>query len=148
MVSPIVASPDPRGPWFSQTWICTMSESFHVNLNFSGSVVLEKKIFKDFSYISTCKNGLPYCGPIQPPGAMILTNLNLHYVKKLPCKFELFWQVVLEKKIFQFLHFCDYFPFEEDLVLHLNKLEFPSPKNDLYQVWLKLACWFWRRRFF
>ena len=25
----------------------------------------------------------------------------------------------------------------------INKLEFPSPKNDLCQVWLKLALWFW-----
>jgi hypothetical protein len=33
------------------------------------------------------------------------------------------------------------------LALYLNKLEFPSPKNNVYQVWLKLACWFWRRRF-
>jgi hypothetical protein len=46
-----------------------------------------------------------------------------------------------------FLHFCDYLPFEEDLDLYLNKLEFPLPKNNLYQVWLNLACWFWRRRF-
>jgi hypothetical protein len=46
-----------------------------------------------------------------------------------------------------FLHFCDYLSFEEDLALYLNKLEFPSPKNNLYQVWLKLACWFWRRWF-
>jgi hypothetical protein len=38
-----------------------------------------------------------------------------------------------------FLHFCDYPPFEEDLNLHLNKLEFPSCKIYLYQVWLKLA---------
>jgi hypothetical protein len=30
----------------------------------------------------------------------------------------------------------------------LNKLEFPSPKDNLYQVWFHLACWFWRRRFF
>jgi hypothetical protein len=29
----------------------------------------------------------------------------------------------------------------------LNKLEFPSSKDILYQVWLNLACWFWRRRF-
>jgi hypothetical protein len=96
MVSPIVAQPDPRGPWFEQTWICTMSGSFHVNLNFPGSVVLEKKIFKDFSYINTCKNGFPNCGPVRPPGArppgaMIWTNLNLHYVRKLPYKFELSW---------------------------------------------------------
>jgi hypothetical protein len=46
-----------------------------------------------------------------------------------------------------FFHFCDYLPFEEDLALYLNNLESPLPKDDLYQVWLKLACWFWRRRF-
>jgi hypothetical protein len=45
-------------------------------------------------------------------------------------------------------HFCDYLPFEEDLVLYLNKLEFHLPKDNAYQVWLNLACWFWRRRFF
>ena len=28
-----------------------------------------------------------------------------------------------------------------------NKTEFPSPKNALCQVWLKLSKWFWRRRF-
>ena len=46
-----------------------------------------------------------------------------------------------------FLHFCDYLPLEEDLALYLSKLEFPSPKDDLCQVWLKFAKWFWRRRF-
>jgi hypothetical protein len=30
----------------------------------------------------------------------------------------------------------------------LNKLEFPSPKDNLYQVWLILAFCFWRERFF
>ena len=29
--------------------------------------------------------------------------------------------------------------------LQLNKLESPSPKDALCQVWLKLAQWFWRR---
>jgi hypothetical protein len=33
-----------------------------------------------------------------------------------------------------FLHFCDYLPFEEDLTLYLNKLEFISPNDNLYQV--------------
>jgi hypothetical protein len=33
-----------------------------------------------------------------------------------------------------FLHFCDYLPFEEKLALYLNKLEFPLPKDNLYQV--------------
>jgi hypothetical protein len=70
---PYCAPPDPRGPWFEQIWICTMSASFHVNLNFSDLVVLEKKIFKHFSYINTCKNGFPYCGLARPLGAMIWT---------------------------------------------------------------------------
>ena len=34
------------------------------------------------------------------------------------------------------------------LVLLLNKLESPSSKDTLSQVWLKLAQWFWRRRSF
>jgi hypothetical protein len=57
--------------------------------------------------------------------------------------------VVLEKKIFKWPHpiFTIISPFEEDLTLYLNKLEFPSPKDNLYQVWLNLAGWFWRRFF-
>jgi hypothetical protein len=96
MVFPIVAPSDPWGPWREQFWIYIISESFHVNLIYSGSMVLEKKIFK--------------------------------------------WP----HPIFAFLW---YLPFEEDLALYLNNLEFPLPKDDLYQLWLKLACWFWRRRF-
>jgi hypothetical protein len=42
MVFPIVAPPNPRGPWFEQTWIYIMSKSFHGNLSSSDSVVLEK----------------------------------------------------------------------------------------------------------
>jgi hypothetical protein len=33
-----------------------------------------------------------------------------------------------------FLHFCDYLPFEDELALYLNRLEFPLPKDNLYQV--------------
>ena len=36
--------------------------------------------------------------------------------------------------------------FEADLALYLNKLESPLRRDNLYQVWLNLACWFWRRR--
>jgi hypothetical protein len=46
--------------------------------------------------------------------------------------------MVLKKKILNdpipFLQFYDYLPFEEDLALYLNKLEFSSPRNNLYQV--------------
>ena len=44
------------------------------------------------------------------------------------------------------LLFCNNLPLEKGMALHLNKLEFPLPKNALCQVWLKLAEWFWRRR--
>jgi hypothetical protein len=46
-----------------------------------------------------------------------------------------------------FLLFRYYLPLEKDYPLFLNKVESPSPKDDLCQVWLKLAHWFWRRRF-
>jgi hypothetical protein len=46
MVFLIVAPPYPRGAWFEQTWIYIISESFHVNMTYSGSVDLDKKIFK------------------------------------------------------------------------------------------------------
>jgi hypothetical protein len=53
--------------------------------------------------------------------------------------------VVHEKKIckWSYLIFALLWlsPFQEDLALHLNKVEFPSWKNALYQAWLKLA---WR----
>jgi hypothetical protein len=40
----------------------------------------------------------------------------------------------------KFVHFCDYLPFKNDLGLYLHILESPIPKDDLYEVWLKLAC--------
>ena len=35
---------------------------------------------------------------------------------------------------------------EREVPLSLSKLEFSLSKNVLCQVWLKLATWFWRRR--
>jgi hypothetical protein len=46
-----------------------------------------------------------------------------------------------------FLHFYNYLLFEQDLSFYLKNFEFPSPKDDLWQVELKLACWFWKRFF-
>jgi hypothetical protein len=39
-----------------------------------------------------------------------------------------------------FLHFRNYLHFEEELALKLNNLEFPYPKDDLYQVWLNWSA--------
>ena len=42
--------------------------------------------------------------------------------------------------------FCNNLPLEKGVALHLNKLESPPLMDALCQVWLKLAHWFWRRR--
>jgi hypothetical protein len=59
--------------------------------------------------------------------------------------------MVLEKKIFKWSHPISTVlwlsPLWRDLTLYLHKLEFPSPKDNLYQVWLNLVGWFWRRFF-
>ena len=38
-------------------------------------------------------------------------------------------------------------PLEKGLALHLNEFEFPSQKDALCQVWLKLAQRFWKKDF-
>ena len=46
-----------------------------------------------------------------------------------------------------FLLFRNYPPLEKVWAHRLNKLEYPSHKDALCQVWLKLAWWFWRGGF-
>ena len=45
-----------------------------------------------------------------------------------------------------FLLFCNYLHLEKGGALYLKKIESSSPKNALFEVLLKLAQWFWRRR--
>ena len=53
--------------------------------------------------------------------------------------------VILEKKIFKFrqfiLLFRSHLPLKKGIALHLNKHEYSSPKDALYQIWLNLAQW-------
>ena len=46
-----------------------------------------------------------------------------------------------------FRNFITISPWKRVGALYFNKLESPSPKDTLCQDWLKLAKWFWRRRF-
>ena len=59
-----------------------------------------------------------------------------------------FWKRRFLNFINVFMLFCNYLPLEMGVALRLNKFESPSPKDALCQVWLKLAQWFCRRRFF
>ena len=58
-----------------------------------------------------------------------------------------FWIKICRNFVIDFPLFHYHYPIEKGGALHLNKLEFLSLNNALCQVWLKLAEWFWRRRF-
>ena len=45
-----------------------------------------------------------------------------------------------------FLLFRNYLPLEKGVALHLKKPESPLPKDALCQIWLKVAQWFWKRK--
>ena len=66
-----------------------------------------------------------------------------HLKKQLNKHIWLYRNVDLEKKKKNIINFIIIYCF-----LHLKKLESPSPKDALCQVWLKLAQWFWRTEFF
>ena len=79
------------------------------------------------------------------------SNWNLLHTRMLFAKFGWNWaQWFCRRRFLNFFNvfslFCNYLHLEKGMVHHLNKIESPSPKNALYQVWLKLAQWFWRRR--
>ena len=82
---------------------------------------------------------------------LIWRNLNHpHLLKDALCQDWLklaqwFWRREFLNFVNVFSLFCNYLPLEKDGARHLNKLESPSPKVALWQVWLKLAQWFWRR---
>jgi hypothetical protein len=56
-----------------------------------------------------------------------------------------FWRRRFLKIFSVLLLFRYYLPLEKGYPLRLNKLKSPTTKDDLRQVWLKLAQWFWRR---
>ena len=58
-----------------------------------------------------------------------------------------FWRITNLNFGNAFSLFRNYLPLEKGGVFHLNKLESPSHKDDLCQVWLKFAQQFWKRRF-
>jgi hypothetical protein len=102
MVSPMwpQLSPPHPPPIILKSWFCTISEVIYVNLNYTGWVVIQKKIFEDFFHWNT--HSFEYCGPFRPPG--ILINLILHSVRKLSCKFKLFWTIgSWEQDFFNFI---------------------------------------------
>jgi hypothetical protein len=142
-----VAPPDPHGPWCEQFWMYLISESFHVNMTYSGSLVLEKKIFK---WPHSIFAFLWLSHPWRRRGTLFeqfkipitigwfvpsLTDIGL---------------LVLEKKIFENCQ-CIFTllllsPLGKRQSTSFEQFRIPSPKDNLCQIWLKLAQCFWRRR--
>jgi hypothetical protein len=56
-----------------------------------------------------------------------------------------FWRRFF-KNFSLFLLFCYYLPLGKGIPFHLKNLNSPPPKDDLCQLWSKLAQWFWRSR--
>jgi hypothetical protein len=75
-----------------------MSGKFHANLNFSGSVVLDKHIFKAFTCIKNCKTNFPY-HPFPQRGTLVcFFKLDSElYISKFLCKFETSGTIALKK---------------------------------------------------
>ena len=96
---------------------------------------------------------ISYYLPLEKGRALFWTNLNpLH--PRMHCA-KIVWNWLSgsgeEDFIFSTMYFSlfrNYLPLEKGGALHLNKLESPSPKDALCQVWLKITQWFWRRIFF
>jgi hypothetical protein len=84
--------------------------------------------FHSFAIISPWREAIPFFNKLESPSP----NDDLCQVwLKLA---QWLWRRRFLNDPIPFLHFCDYLPFEEDLALYLNKLEFPLPKDSLYEV--------------
>ena len=93
--------------------------------------------------------------PWKSAGPVIGTNLNALYPRMLCAKSGWNWSsgsgegdFLKFRQCIYFCFFCNYLPLEKGRAFYLNKHESPSSKNALCQVWLKLALWSLRRRFF
>jgi hypothetical protein len=93
----IVAPPDPRGPRCEQFWIYIISGSFHVNMTYSGSLVLEK-IFKWPHPIFA----LLWLSPLWRGSGPLFAQFRIPFTQGwfMPSLIEI-GQLVLEKKIFK-----------------------------------------------
>ena len=90
--------------------------------------------------------------PLGKGGAVHLNKLESPSPKDALCQVWLklaqwFWRRRFLNFVNVFSLFRNYLPLEKGRALHLYKLESPSPKDAMCQVWLKLAQWFWRKRF-
>ena len=100
-----------------------------------GTVVQEEKIFK----FCECTFAILLVSPnFKRCGLSIWTNLNSLYPGMLFAKFGWNWP---SGSTCKFSLFCNYLPLKICMALHLNKLMYPSTKDDLCQDdWNWTSC--------
>mgnify|MGYP003690728853 CR=1 FL=1 len=138
-----------RGPSFERTWIpftegCIVPSLFEI-----GTVVLEEKffLFNLVNVLLLLNYYLPLgLGPSFNQTWNLITRNALCQVYLKLAKW--FWSRRLLNSINGFLRVRKYVSMEKGGTLHMIKLESPSPKDALCQVWLKLVQLFWREGFF
>ena len=99
-----------------------------------GQVFLEKKIFKFINAFSLFHNYFP----LEKGVAFHLNKLEFPSPNNALCQVWLknvaHFSREEDLKFCQFSLICNYLPFEKGVVLQLNKIESPSPKDALCQV--------------
>ena len=138
-------------PW-KRVWpfIWTNLNPIHPRMlcaNFGWNWLMVLKIFK----VCPCIFDILLSFPFEKGVALHLNKLKPPSPKDALCQVWLklaqwFWRRGFLNFVNVFSLFRNYLPMEKGGALHLNKLESPSPKDALCQVWLKLAQWFWRGR--
>ena len=124
----IISSWKGCGPSFKSNLFHFSQGCFVPSMVEIGPVVLDKKIFK----FRQCIDAISKLSSFGKGQTWIPTSQG--------CWFKLA-QWFLERRFFKivnaFSQFPNYLPLEKGGDLHLNKLESPSTKNALCQVWLK-----------
>jgi hypothetical protein len=88
--------------------------------------------------------------PLKRTWPLICTIFNSLYLRMICTKFYWIWlagsgEEDFKKNFSKFLLFRYYLPLGKGVVLHVYNSESSLPKDDLCQLWLKLAQRFWRR---
>ena len=108
-------------------WFCRFFNFFNLFLLFQSYLPLEKGVALYFIKLVSSSSKDALC--------QVWLKSALWFLRK---RFLNFFNI--------FLLFCNYLPLVKGVALYSKKLESPSPKDALCQVWLKLALWFLRRR--
>jgi hypothetical protein len=132
----------PSRPKGIMMWI-NVSESFHVNMSYFGSVIPGKKIFE-------WPHPILWLSLLWRKAGTLFEQFRIPftqgwYIPSLIGICQHVLEIKILKKISVFLLFCYFLPLGKDLPLQLNYLEFSIPKDELFQVWLKLDKWFRRK---